>query len=268
MSATPRCRAAHVDSIAGGAGLPPTVAVLAAEPGTAAGRAAVELARELHLPFTESGSTGIFDLLLACTSERVELRDNRDLRAKPVAVDFSKLVLRPYSPNLSRRQPLARAIGRRAQTVIDATAGFGRDAFLLAHMNYVVIAIERSAVVYALLRDALRRAPDVDRVTGRFTLVLGDARVVLPALSVRPDVIYLDPMFPPKRKPSAAARKEVRLLRALAGDDRDAGELFTVARRLARQRVVVKRPDHAPPLFPNPTASFAGKLVRYDMYAV
>jgi 16S rRNA (guanine1516-N2)-methyltransferase len=30
--------------------------------------------------------------------------------------------------------------------------------------------------------------------------------------------------------------------------------------------VVVKRPDDAPPLAPDPSMSIAGKLVRYDVY--
>jgi len=85
-------------------------------------------------------------------------------------------------------------------------------------------------------------------------------------LPQRPDAVYLDPMFPPKRKKSAAVNKEMRLLRELVGDDLDAPDLLEVARGVARERVVVKRPDHAPPLAPYPSMSFLGKLVRYDVY--
>jgi 16S rRNA (guanine1516-N2)-methyltransferase len=119
-------------------------------------------------------------------------------------------------------------------------------------------------VVAALVNDALGR----DRQTALLRLIVGDARTILPTLDPAPDVIYLDPMFPPKRRKSAAVRKELALLRRLAGDDPDAHELFEVARRCARQRVVVKRPDHAAPLAPNPTVSYGGKLVRYDVYRV
>ncbi|HSD97968.1 MAG TPA: class I SAM-dependent methyltransferase, partial [Sulfuricaulis sp.] len=80
------------------------------------------------------------------------------------------------------------------------------------------------------------------------------------------EVIYLDPMFPPKRKKSAAVKKEMRLLRDLVGDDPDAKELLEISRHVALDRVVVKRPDHAPPLAPDPSMSLAGKLVRYDVY--
>jgi 16S rRNA (guanine1516-N2)-methyltransferase len=76
----------------------------------------------------------------------------------------------------------------------------------------------------------------------------------------------MDPMFPPKRKCSALAKKSLRVLRDLVGDDEDALELFEICRRHAANRVVVKRPDHVPPLFANPTTSYEGKLVRYDVY--
>jgi 16S rRNA (guanine1516-N2)-methyltransferase len=61
-------------------------------------------------------------------------------------------------------------------------------------------------------------------------------------------------------------KKEIRLLRDLVGDDTDAPELLEISRGIARDRVVVKRPDDAPPLAPDPDMSLTGKLVRYDVY--
>jgi len=228
---------------------------------------AEKLAHELALPCV-GPRNGEFDLLLVLTNERLELRDARNPRVGPVCVDYAGLDLRPYGRNLSRRQPLARAFGKKARTVVDATAGYGQDALLLALMGFHVTAIERSSVIAALARDGLRRFETNAGVSliNRLQLVTGDARAVLTALPQRPDAVYLDPMFPPKRKRSAAVNKEMRLLRELVGDDPDAPELFEISRRVARERVVVKRPDDAPPLAPNPNMSFPGKLVRYDVY--
>lgn len=225
------------------------------------------LAHELALPCTGSRG-GEFDLLLVLTSERFELRDARNPRVGPVCVDYTGLDLRPYGRNLSRRQPLARAFGKKARTVVDTTAGYGQDALLLALMGFRVTAIERSGVIAALARDGLRRfeANTGVALVNRLHLVTGDARAVLTALPQRPDAVYLDPMFPPKRRKSAAVNKEMRLLRELVGDDPDAPELLDIGRRVARERVVVKRPDDALPLAPNPDMSFPGKLVRYDVY--
>ena len=226
------------------------------------------LARELQLPIAETGNDDAYDLLLVLTPERLELRDNHDPRVGPVFMDFSGLDRRPYSRHLSRRQPLARAFGKKTRTITDATAGYVQDALLLALMGFHVTAIERSNVVAALARDGLRRLTEKTGLVleKKLTLLTGDARTLLSTLSPRPDAIYLDPMFPPKRKKSAAVKKEMRLLRALVGDDLDAVELFEISRRMALGRVVVKRPDDAPPLVSDPSMSIAGKLVRYDVY--
>lgn len=226
-----------------------------------------ELARELGLPLAAAGDTGL-DLRLVVTVDRLELHDARDPRVGPVVADFSHLDLRPYRANLSRRQPLARAFGKKTRCIVDATAGYGQDALLLALMGFRVTAIERSPVVAALARDGLARLVALRGINlaGRLELVNGDARQLLGTHAPPPDAIYLDPMFPPKRRKSAAVKKEMRLLRELVGDDLDAGQLLEISRASARERVVVKRPDDAPPLAPDPDMSIKGKLVRYDVY--
>ncbi|UCH52784.1 MAG: class I SAM-dependent methyltransferase [Pseudomonadota bacterium] len=215
------------------------------------------LAMRLHLPLVTDTSSAEADLILACTAERLELRDARDPRVGPVYVDFTQ-----PRRMISRRDPLVRALGKHTRTVVDVTAGLGQDAYRLASLGFEVIAIERNPIVAALLEDGLRRTVE----TAGLRLLCGDARALLRAMEPAPDAVLIDPMFPTKRRRSAAVRKEMRLLRALVGDDPDATELFGLCRTCARERVVVKRPDHAPPLAGNPSHSYAGKLVRYDVY--
>jgi 16S rRNA (guanine1516-N2)-methyltransferase len=84
----------------------------------------------------------------------------------------------------------------------------------------------------------------------------------------RPDVIYLDPMYPHRDK-SALVKKEMRYARALVGEDTDAGELLDIALKTARRRVAVKRPKSAAPLpGPQPAAEIASTNTRYDIYTV
>ncbi len=228
------------------------------------------LARELGLPTTDAAGARCFAYVLARTPERLELRDNRSRRARPIYVDVSAVCTRYNRKNHSRGQPLVRAMAARTRSVFDVTAGLGQDALLLACLGYNVTAIERSPVIAALLRDGVARAHQNSQsrlaLGGRLTVITADARDVLPTIYPRPDVVYMDPMFPPKRKRSALAKKSLRVLRDLVGDDEDALELFEICRRHAANRVVVKRPDHVPPLFANPTTSYEGKLVRYDVY--
>ena len=93
-------------------------------------------------------------------------------------------------------------------------------------------------------------------------VVNADART---SIEGTPDAVYIDPMFPPKRKRGALAHKGVRLLRTLVGVDDDAAELLEAARERAH-RVVVKRPTWAEPIAVAPSLAITAKLVRYDVY--
>jgi 16S rRNA (guanine1516-N2)-methyltransferase len=171
-----------------------------------------------------------------------------------------------------RGEPIARAAGLRGgrtPSVVDATAGLGRDAFVLAALGCPLTLVERSPVVAALLEDGLRRgaaAPDVAPVVARMRLVHGDATALLPGL--RADVVYLDPMYP-HRDSSALVKKEMRLFQALLGPDADSERLLPAALAAARARVVVKRPAAAPPLAgERPAHEIRTKNHRFDVYLV
>jgi 16S rRNA (guanine1516-N2)-methyltransferase len=171
-----------------------------------------------------------------------------------------------------RGHPLLRAAGIKkghVPSIVDATAGLGRDAFLLASAGADVTLIERSAEVHGLLKEALARAAaestDLAEVVSRMTLIHGDARELL--LELKPDVIIVDPMHPSRRN-TALVKKEMRQLSAIVGADEDADELMEVALASARERVVLKWPLRAAPLLdaPKPSHQFAGKTVRYEVF--
>jgi 16S rRNA (guanine1516-N2)-methyltransferase len=175
-----------------------------------------------------------------------------------------------------RGQLIARACGLAAgvtPSVVDATAGLGRDAFVLASLGAEVLLIERVAAIHALLEDGLARAArdlEAAAIAARMHLVHGDAAHDLAALvaasEVAPQVVHLDPMFPHREK-SALVKKEMRLFRELAGDDNDAPRLLEAALDVATHRVVVKRPRKAPPIEgPAPQHVIEGKTSRYDLY--
>lgn len=165
---------------------------------------------------------------------------------------------------------LARAIGKKNRTVVDATAGWAQDALALFRMGYEVICIERSQVMAELIRDGLERLARKDWVRRRMLavpeLIVGDAIEALENLPFRPDCIYLDPMFPAKRKKSALARKPMAVLHTILGEDSDRDALFKAAVQKAARRVVVKSPDYAEPLGGPPDLAVQGKLQRYDVY--
>lgn len=170
-------------------------------------------------------------------------------------------------------QMIAKAIGIQQgirPRVLDATAGLGRDAFVLACLGCQVGMIERQPVIAALLEDGLARAardPDVAGIVARMRLLVGDAiQLMRDWNETPPEVIHLDPMFPHRDK-SALVKKEMRLFRPLVGADDDAPQLLQAALRLATHRVVVKRPRKAPCIAgAKPGYSLEGKSSRYDIY--
>ncbi|WP_367598052.1 class I SAM-dependent methyltransferase [Pseudomonas fulva] len=170
-------------------------------------------------------------------------------------------------------QMIAKAVGI-AQgvrpVVLDATAGLGKDAFVLASLGCHMTLIERQPLVAALLEDGLARAradEQVGPIVARMRLLTGNAIECMRAWEGEPpQVIYLDPMFPHRDK-SALVKKEMRVFRPLVGDDLDAPALLEAALALATHRVVVKRPRKAPIIDgPKPSHGLEGKSSRYDIY--
>ena len=154
-----------------------------------------------------------------------------------------------------------------AFTIIEATGGLGSDTLKLALIADRVIAMERHPVVYAMLTAALLNAVRAGwPAARRIEPVFGDARILIPEMP-EADIVYIDPMFPPKRKRSALPPKPVRMLRGLVGDDPDDADLLSISRHHVRKRVVVKRPLHAPPMADDPLVMHEGKVVRYEVYA-
>lgn len=224
------------------------------------------LAEALDLPLLQRGDT--CDLIVVVTDERIELRDGAVPDRGGVAVDFGAIELRVATGNTSRKQPLGRAVGDRARTVFDATAGFGHDAALLCAMGLEVTAVERHPVVHALLADGYARAladESLAPIFNRLRVVPGDAAEVLTDIEQVPDAVYLDPMYPPSRK-TALPPKPAQLLRRLVGADEDAARVLACARARGVHRVVVKRPHHAPTLDAGVAHVIESKLVRYDVY--
>ena len=151
----------------------------------------------------------------------------------------------------------------------------GRISFSTAGESVEVPRVERHPVIYALLEDGINRAARDQKIgemiRSRFKLINGDSLELMRAVEgeeTRPEVIYLDPMYPQKEK-GAQVKKESQVLRLLAGKDRDSSKLIKQALKTAPQRVVVKRPAYAPPLADKePDLVVKTKSNRFDIYHI
>jgi 16S rRNA (guanine1516-N2)-methyltransferase len=212
---------------------------------------------------------------LSADHGRLRLDVPDSVARRPIEVDFSsagQTYRRTHGGG--RRQPIARAVGLgrdRELDLIDATAGLGRDAFVLASLGATVRLIERSAALAVLLEDALARGrgdPPIASIVRRMRLIEADAVEYLSGLRAaeRPEVVYLDPMYPPRDK-SARVKKEMIVLQRLIGESQDAPALLRAALAAARERVVVKRPARAPALAGmSPDAQTGAGNTRFDIY--
>ncbi|VAX37592.1 16S rRNA (guanine(1516)-N(2))-methyltransferase [hydrothermal vent metagenome] len=174
-----------------------------------------------------------------------------------------------------RAQAIAKSIGFKKDhfpNIVDATAGLGKEAFILAALGCRVHMIERSPVIAALLENGLNRAksdPNIGTwINQRLSLMHQDSLEGLLKLPFQPNVIYLDPMFPEKRK-SALVKKDMRIFKTLLGPDADSDKLLNIALQTAKNRVVVKRPEYADYLADQkPNTSIKTKKNRFDIYLV
>ena len=184
--------------------------------------------------------------------------------------DFARMLPRLRADRLAHELLVraARVRGADAPVAVDATAGLGEDSLLLAAAGFSVTLIERDPAIAALLSDELARAGEDAQLAGivsRMRLIEGDAVEVLPALGFVPDVVFLDPMFPAKRK-DAATKKKLQIFQMLEKPCDSEKELLAAAIAARPRKVVVKRPLKGPHLGGvKPSSSIAGKVVRYDI---
>lgn len=183
---------------------------------------------------------------------------------KPLIIDFN-------ADNLQRRALSAKNQGllkackpKKNQNIIDATAGLGRDAFIMACHGANVVMLERNNILAALLDDALARFVPPTENFGSLELQNVDGLQYLSVLEYPPDLIYMDPMHPTRKK-SALVKKDMQLLQQLIGPDLDAEDLLRCAIAVGCERVVMKWPQkHAS--FLKPSYSIPGTTVRFDVF--
>lgn len=231
----------------------------------------------LHLAVAEDVDGETHRLELRVVEPGHELAGGHGVFADLTSLDTTSPAGRSLKTPLLKAVGINRHRGSSRPRVLDATAGLGEDAWLLAAAGCEVTAVERHPVIHALLADALRRARTTAPVVAdRITLAnCADAEAVLRPLQMSKserdgfDVVLIDPMFPGAERRKTTERKPMRVLRGLAGDDADADKLLDLALCAAIRRVVVKRPRRAPALAGRePGVVHAGRGLRFDVYPV
>ena len=186
--------------------------------------------------------------------------------------DFENMLHRVTNGRLQHEMLVKAASSEKeGRKAIDATAGMGEDAFLLAAQGYEVTLYEQNPVVAALLKDAIRRAKKnqiLKDIAGRMKVVEADSVECMSKLLDPVDVIYLDPMFPARQK-SSLINKKLQLIQKLEPPCSEETDLFDAALKVGPSRIIVKRPLKSECLAGRePSYTLKGKAIRYDCYVL
>lgn len=261
-----------------------SLAVSAAAPEDRAQAAALAASLELPLLDADESQDGVLPgaeghlAILRVEGERLSLQQTGRGAPGPVSVDFGSATMR-HRRRGGVNELLGKAVGvgkKDSLSVLDATAGLGRDAFVLADLGCTVQLCERQPVIAQLLKSGLSAAAVAGDawlagVVSRMSLWVGDARDLSLNKLGPLDVVYVDPMFADRAK-SAAVKKEMAIFQRLLGDTGATGDpekLLNWALAQNVSRVVVKRALKADPLADiKPSHSIRGKAVRYDVHVL
>lgn len=238
---------------------------------------ACKLAHKLKLPFQTILTEHPRGYYLLVTKQRIELVPPKSLGFTPLYVDFTDKKITYRLKKISvKNEDLAKAIGCKPgiprPRILDATAGLGQDAMVLAGLDCTLYLCERCNILSTLLADGLQRAKNMAHppyfLKNIVSLTPENAIDFLRNTTVKFDVIYLDPMFPTRQK-SALVKREMRILSDIIGLDTDASTLLALSLQKAKKRVVVKRPRLSLALEgPICTYTINGKSIRYDIYVI
>lgn len=197
---------------------------------------------------------------------------NQEQEKLQMRIDFS-------SPELKRRlrffskkkEPLLRAIGKveADELIVDATAGLGRESFLLAASGFRVLGIERSPylhILQTLALEAVYKEKELSIEQQRLNFCWGNSLELIPQLSEKPKVLYFDPMFP-KTKKMAKVKKNMQILQKMDLSQGTALEMLTKALEMGVERVIFKRPREASMLEPELCREYyENDTIRYEIY--
>jgi len=138
------------------------------------------LAKQLQIPLLhQPAEIQHTDYVLLITPNYIGLQPKGSKH--PIYIDFVSGKMRYRSKQAGlHRELIGKAMGLRPcdnPIIIDATAGWGRDSFILATLGFRVTMLEQSLILHTLLQDALNRArQDIGTapIIERLSLIYGD----------------------------------------------------------------------------------------------
>lgn len=191
---------------------------------------------------------------------------------KPFFIDFlSGNYFHIFQKGISKKDPLARALGIKSEAlkILDLTAGWLKDTWMMLVLGCKVTSCEKNPIVYELVQSALDQAKnfgDYKEIFSRLTFLQEDSEKFIDKNNLSDwDVIFLDPMFPEKNK-TALSGKEMQILQDLISTEDHGEALLAKVLQNKAKRTIIKRPRHSHDLVHGVTFRTEGKASRFDVY--
>ena len=187
-----------------------------------------------------------------------------DTRGHAITLDWNDVQWKQRARGARGQDPLVKvSLATQGAWILDMTAGWGRDAMVMAQAGGHLTLLEKNPLMAAMLFQAHQSLIDFN-LQSNIRCVWANAHDYLKNMTEKPDVIYIDPMHPERQK-SALVKKHLQVLQQLVPPNEDVEELIQLALQHALKRVVVKWPEKQSAHF-KPSYSVHGKTIRFDVY--
>ena len=144
-------------------------------------------------------------------------------------------------------------------TILDCTAGLGRDGVLLSKLGHDVTMIEKNPILIIMLNNYFSRAKDI-----KARLLYGDSLSYIRLAKKKFDYIYIDFMF--EKKNNAKPSKYDLFLRSINYNENNKLDFIKEMINYCNKRIIVKEPIKSQSKINNYDFEIKTKLIRYKIF--
>ena len=148
---------------------------------------------------------------------------------------------------------------KKNRTVLDCTAGLGRDGIMISKLGYDVTMIERNPILILLINNFLKRNVNI-----KAKLFYGDSLSYITSTKMIFDYIYIDFMFDKKKKSKPS--KYDSFLRSMDNHNVNKIKFIENILKYCKDRVIVKEPIKSDSNIVSYDFEIKTKLIRYKIF--
>ena len=144
-------------------------------------------------------------------------------------------------------------------SILDCTAGLGRDGILLSELGYNVTMIEKNPLLILLIRNYLSRNAHI-----KARLLYGDALTYTHIAEKEFDYIYIDFMF--EKKNNSKPSKYDLFLRSINYNENNKSGFINKMKNYCKKRIVVKEPMKSRSEINDHDYEIKTNLIKYKIF--